>query len=102
MADERATFYCKTTFAIPEWKLFVFAGSIMSGVVKVGMLLHIPLNQAVALTVEISGVEFISTDDPKSKTGLTTVCDETDEIEFLKACDIHEEELEITAAAAKT
>lgn len=78
--------------------MFVISGQIVSGVVKKGMTMNVRLNSGVALSLPIDSVEFVKKIDG-SEVGLTTICRDADELEFLKGLKIGEEEIEIQEAA---
>lgn len=51
-------FHVKDSFEIPDWKLFVMAGSIVEGEIRTGMFVHIPFNSSLATTDRIHSIEF--------------------------------------------
>jgi hypothetical protein len=51
-------FLVRDTFEIYDRKLFVLAGTIVTGVIRPGMFVHIPLNSSLAVTERIHSVEL--------------------------------------------
>lgn len=89
-----AQFHATSSFAIPSRRVFVISGDILSGVVKKGMTMKIRFNSGLALSLPIASVEFV-TGKAGSEVGLTTICRDSDELDFLRGLKIGGEQIEI-------
>ena len=89
-----AQFHATTSFAIPSRRMFVISGDVVSGVVKKGMTMNVRFNSGFALSLPIESIEFVDKKD-RSEVGLTTICRDAEELEFLKGLKIGDEEIEI-------
>jgi hypothetical protein len=54
-----AVFRVHASFDLPSRRVFVLRGEILSGEVRRGMVLHMPLNSGFAATTPIGAVEMI-------------------------------------------
>jgi hypothetical protein len=93
-----AQFHATTSFAIPSRRMFVISGEIISGVVKKGMTMNVRFNSGLAVNLPIESVEFIKKKEG-TEVGLTTICRDADELDFLRSLKIGEEQIEIEDAA---
>jgi hypothetical protein len=55
-----AKFKVSRSFALPDRRTFVLAGSVVEGEVRAGMFVHIPLNSELTVVVPIDAVEYAS------------------------------------------
>ena len=78
--------------------MFVISGDVVSGVVKKGMTMNVRFNSGFALSLPIESIEFVDKKD-RSEVGLTTICRDAEELEFLKGLKIGDEEIEIADEA---
>ena len=51
-------FHVTHTFQFNAQNIFVLAGSVVEGVIRQGMFVHIPCNSALDLTAKIDSIEF--------------------------------------------
>jgi hypothetical protein len=90
-----ALFQCESTFEIPERRLFVLAGQITSGIVKVGMQILIPFNSQVSMAMEIHSIEQINSTSHEAKLGICHVVEADDDLAMLIGLNIGGELLKI-------
>ena len=90
------TFLVKTTFEIPARHIAVVAGQVVDGDIKVGMLLHVPLNSGITMTASLDEVELIHADP--SVFPLVALCIRGDDEDrsFLLALNLEGGTLEVT------
>jgi hypothetical protein len=59
-----AKFHVRNTLEITtDRKLFVMAGSIVEGEIRVGMFVHVPFNPSASVTARIHSIEFARRSD---------------------------------------
>jgi hypothetical protein len=90
-----AQFHANASFTIASRRMFVISGDIVSGAVKKGMTMNIRVNSGFALSLPIESVEFVDKKD-RREIGLTTICRDADELEFLQSLKIEDEDIEIS------
>jgi hypothetical protein len=91
-------FQVNTTLVITRDKdTFVIMGSIVEGAIREGMFVHIPLNSSVAVTARIDCIEFARVAGGREDICLCIIPDDAEELDFLKALNIGNETLEISA-----
>lgn len=56
-------FYVRSTFEIPDRKLFVLAGTIVEGEIRRGMFVRVPLNSQTGVRLLIDSIEFARRQD---------------------------------------
>ena len=78
-----AQFRIDNTFAIRSKKLFVFAGDVVQGTVRSGMVIHWPLSQAIGMVFRVHGVE-LGNRGAEGFVGLTYRVEVADEFERLE------------------
>jgi len=89
-----ASFHAASSFAIPSRRMFVITGDIVRGVVKKGMTMSVRSKSGILLNLPIESVEFVKKLEG-SEVGLTTICRDADELEFLRGLEISDEYIEI-------
>lgn len=88
-------FRVRATFEITtDRKLFVMAGSVVEGEIRVGMFVHVPCNSSLDMTARIHSIEYAR------RQGGEDVClcfeSEPDALELWRGINIGDETLEIT------
>jgi hypothetical protein len=81
-----ARFRIDHTFAIRSRKLFVFAGEVVEGTIRAGMVIHWPRNPSNDMTFAIHGVE-LGNKGRDGFVGLTYLAGDADELDFLGQLD---------------
>lgn len=79
---------------MPNKRLFVISGDIVSGTVKKGMIMKVRLNSDLSFDLPIDAVEMVKKTET-SEIGLCTLCEDADELSLLKGLNIGDEIIEI-------
>jgi hypothetical protein len=90
-----ALFQCDACFEVPERRIFVLSGHIVSGAVREGMHVLISFNSQLSMAVEINSVEQINAVDSTDMIGITHIVESDDELSLLKGLNIGGELLKI-------
>ena len=83
-----ALFRVEDTFAITLRGLFVLSGEVVEGTVRTGMLLQVPLNDAVTMTAPVHGVEFVDGPGQRSRIGLTLQYEDEADLAFWRGLNL--------------
>jgi hypothetical protein len=76
-------------------KLCVMAGQIVSGTIKPGMFLNVPMNSSLSMTIRIDGIEFARRSH-EELVCLTYQCEDKLDFEIIEGCGFIGETLEVT------
>ncbi len=90
-----ALFQCDAYFEVPEKRLFVLCGHIVSGAVREGMDVLIPINSQLSRAVEINSVEHVNAADSADTIGITHIVESDDDLSLLMGLNISGELLKI-------
>lgn len=83
-----ARFRVHDTFTLQSRRMFVIAGDIVEGTVRVGMQVEVPLNDSLSVTAPVAAVEFVDGPGPQSRVGLGIRYEDDDELEMLRGLNI--------------
>jgi hypothetical protein len=90
------------TFHLRSRRMFVIYGDILSGDVRSGMYLALPMNPGFAVTGRIASVEFVDVvPQQRAYVGLVMDYDDPQELGFWEAMNISDEVLEISDSETK-
>lgn len=87
-----ARFRCEGTFVLASRSLFILGGTILEGVVRIGMKVLIPWNRHTSTPMIVDAVEFM---DPGGKIVLCVKYKNQEELDLMQAFNIGDEELEL-------
>ena len=88
-------FHVNHTFSLESRRLFVLAGSVVEGAVKVGMCVHVPLNNSISISEPIHSIEFARRPGGDEDLCLCINCRDLDELELWRGLNIGDETLDV-------
>jgi hypothetical protein len=91
-----AKFHVKDTFTIEGRPHFVLAGTIVEGVIRPGMLVHVPFNSSTAMTARVDCIEFARRLGGHEDTCLCIRFNKAEELELWRGLAISNETIEVS------
>ncbi len=92
-----AKFHVIDTFVLESRKLFVLAGFIVDGEMRIGQSVRVPLNDKLAMDARIEAIEFARRSPHRDDVCLCISYTDTGELAFWQGLNIGDEALEVVA-----